>query len=78
MIPAGAGTALMPWREHQFRVKQFPDIVITFRVQHGQVTAMRKRDLKRGVPIFAAPRTGTPAKPLSCPPAVPAESRAAS
>jgi CubicO group peptidase (beta-lactamase class C family) len=37
-------TELKPWRAHQFRLKEFPDIVITFDVEDGQVIAMRERD----------------------------------
>ena len=44
MIPGGAGIALMPWRPHQFRLKEFPDVVITFTLQDGKVIAMRRRD----------------------------------
>ena len=44
MIRGGTDTALQPWRAHQFRLKEFPDAVITFSVQDGKVTAMRQRD----------------------------------
>ena len=44
VIPGGAGIALMPWRPHQFRLKEFPDVVITFTLQDGKVIAMRRRD----------------------------------
>ena len=38
------GGDLQPWRPHQFRVKEFPDVVISFTVEGGKVTAMRQRD----------------------------------
>ena len=44
MIRGGANTALKPWRPHQFRIKEFPDVVVTFTVQDGKVLAMRQRD----------------------------------
>jgi CubicO group peptidase (beta-lactamase class C family) len=41
----GAGGAdLQPWRPHQFRVKQFRDVVVSFTVEGGKVVAMRQRD----------------------------------
>ena len=44
MIRGGTGVALKPWRPHQFRIKEFPDVVVTFTVQDGRVVAMRQRD----------------------------------
>ncbi|MEO7179883.1 MAG: serine hydrolase [Gemmatimonadaceae bacterium] len=44
MIRGGRGMALKPWRPHQFRLKEFPDVVVTFTVQDGKVVAMRQRD----------------------------------
>jgi hypothetical protein len=38
------GPDLQPWKPHQFRVKEFPDVVITFTVEGGKVLAMRQRD----------------------------------
>ena len=38
------GSDLQPWRPHQFRVKEFPDVVISFTVEGGKVLAMRQRD----------------------------------
>ena len=38
------GPDLQPWRPHQFRVKEFPDVVISFTVEGGKVLAMRQRD----------------------------------
>jgi CubicO group peptidase (beta-lactamase class C family) len=38
------GPDLQPWRQHQFRVKEFPDVVISFTVEGAKVTAMRQRD----------------------------------
>ena len=35
---------LQPWRQYQFRVKEFPDVVIAFTVEGGKVVAMRQRD----------------------------------
>ena len=40
----GADLDLMPWRPHQFRVKGYPDLVIAFTVENGQVTEARQRD----------------------------------
>ena len=38
------GPDLQPWRPHQFRIKEFPDVVIAFTVENGKVVAMRRRD----------------------------------
>jgi hypothetical protein len=38
------GLDLQPWRPQQFRVKEFPDVVISFTVDGGKVLAMRQRD----------------------------------
>jgi CubicO group peptidase (beta-lactamase class C family) len=38
------GPDLQPWRPHQFRVKEFPDVVISFTVENGRVLAMRQQD----------------------------------
>ncbi len=38
------GSDLQPWRPGQFRVKEFPDVVISFTVEGGKVVAMRQRD----------------------------------
>ncbi len=38
------GSDLQPWRPDQFRVKEFPDVVISFTVEGGKVVAMRQRD----------------------------------
>ena len=38
------GSDLQPWRPQQFRVKEFPDVVISFTVEGGKVIAMRQRD----------------------------------
>jgi CubicO group peptidase (beta-lactamase class C family) len=38
------GPDLQPWRPHQFRLKEFPDVVVSFAVEGGKVTAMRQRD----------------------------------
>jgi CubicO group peptidase (beta-lactamase class C family) len=38
------GPDLQPWRPQQFRVKEFPDLVISFTVEGGKVLAMRQRD----------------------------------
>jgi CubicO group peptidase (beta-lactamase class C family) len=43
-IPGGTGLDLQPWRPHQFRLKEFPDAVISFTVEGGKVVAMRQRD----------------------------------
>ncbi len=38
------GPDLQPWRPHQFRIKEFPDVVVAFTVEGGKVVAMRRRD----------------------------------
>jgi CubicO group peptidase (beta-lactamase class C family) len=38
------GPDLQPWRPYQFRVKEFPDVVIAFTVEGGKVIAMKQRD----------------------------------
>ena len=38
------GQDLEPWRPNQFRVKEFPDVVVSFTLQGGKVVAMRQRD----------------------------------
>ena len=43
-IRVGRGVDLQAWRPHQFRVKEFPDLVISFTVEGGKVLAMRQRD----------------------------------
>ena len=43
-IRGAGGVDLQPWRPHQFRVKEFPDQVISFTVEGGKVLAMRQRD----------------------------------
>lgn len=43
-IRGAGGVDLQPWRPHQFRVKEFPDVVVSFMVEGGKVLAMRQRD----------------------------------
>jgi len=43
-IRGAGGADLQPWRPHQFRLKEFPDVVISFTVEGGKVIAMRQRD----------------------------------
>lgn len=43
-IRGAGGIDLQPWRLHQFRVKDFPDVVISFTIEDGKVLAMRQRD----------------------------------
>jgi len=38
------GPDLQPWRPQQFRIKEFPDVVISFTVEGGKVVAMKQRD----------------------------------
>jgi hypothetical protein len=38
------GPDLQPWRPYQFRIKEFPDVVISFQVEAGKVIAMKQRD----------------------------------
>jgi hypothetical protein len=40
----GANIDLLPWRPRQFRVKEYPDLVIAFTVEDGKVTELRQRD----------------------------------
>lgn len=44
VLPGSPDTELQPWRPQQFRVAKFPDLVISFDVKDGEVTAMRQRD----------------------------------
>jgi hypothetical protein len=44
VLPGGNPTELKPWRPHQFRIKEFPDVVISFDMENGRVLAMRQRD----------------------------------
>ena len=43
-IRGAGGFDLQPWRPHQFRVKEFPDQIVSFTVENGKVLAMRRRD----------------------------------
>jgi len=38
------GPDLLPWRPGQFRVKEFPDLVVSFTMEGSKVVAMRQRD----------------------------------
>lgn len=38
------GPDLEPWRANEFRIKEFPDVVIEFTVENGRVTAMTQHD----------------------------------
>ena len=38
------GPDLLPWRPGQFRVKEFPDLVVSFTMEGSKVLAMRQRD----------------------------------
>lgn len=44
VLPGSPDIVMQPWRPQQFRVARFPDLVISFDVEDGQVTAMRQRD----------------------------------
>jgi CubicO group peptidase (beta-lactamase class C family) len=44
VLPGSPDVALQPWRPHQFRLAKFPDVVVSFDVKDGQVSAMRQRD----------------------------------
>jgi hypothetical protein len=44
VLPGSPDVELQPWRPHQFRLARFPDVVVSFDVKDGQVTAMRQRD----------------------------------
>jgi CubicO group peptidase (beta-lactamase class C family) len=37
------GPDLQPWRPQQFRIKEFPDVVVSFTVENGRVVAMKQR-----------------------------------
>ena len=38
------GPDLQPWRPQQFRIKEFPDVVVSFTIENGRVVAMKQRD----------------------------------
>lgn len=44
VLPGSPPAVLVPWRPHEFRMKEFPDIVFSFTTEAGRVTAMRPRD----------------------------------
>jgi hypothetical protein len=44
VLPGSPDVELVPWRPQQFRLARFPDVVVSFDVKDGQVTAMRQRD----------------------------------
>jgi hypothetical protein len=44
VFPGNPPLELKPWRPHQFRIKEFPDVVISFDMENGRVLAMRQRD----------------------------------
>jgi CubicO group peptidase (beta-lactamase class C family) len=52
VLPGGTPTELRPWRPQQFRIKEYPDVVVAFTVENGKVTAMRQRD-PSGEYVFA-------------------------
>jgi hypothetical protein len=52
------GPDLQPWRPQQFRIKEFPDVVISFKVEDGKVLAMQQRDPSGE---FVFPRAPDPA-----------------
>ncbi|HEX7980680.1 MAG TPA: serine hydrolase, partial [Gemmatimonadaceae bacterium] len=74
VLPGARPTELVAWRPHQFRVKEYADVVISFDVEGDRVTAMRQRD-PSGEYVFprdgavqqagqpARPETGKPPKP---------------
>ena len=55
-VPGSPPLDLMPWRPQQFRVREFPDLVISFTVENGVVTAMRQRDPSGEFVFPRAPR----------------------
>jgi hypothetical protein len=44
VLPGAKPTELAPWRPREFRLKEFPDAVVSFTMQDGKVTEMRQRD----------------------------------
>jgi CubicO group peptidase (beta-lactamase class C family) len=38
------GPDLQPWQPQRFRIKEFPDVVVSFTLEGGKVVAMRQRD----------------------------------
>jgi CubicO group peptidase (beta-lactamase class C family) len=42
-IPGNPFQVLLPWKTHQFRIKEFSDVVFEFEVKDGQVTALKQR-----------------------------------
>ena len=44
VLPGAKPTELMPWRPREFRLKEFPDAVVSFTVKDGKVSDMRQRD----------------------------------
>jgi hypothetical protein len=44
VLPGSPPVKLLPWRPQQFRVKEFPDVIVAFTVENGVVTSMRQRD----------------------------------
>lgn len=43
VLPGGSPTELKPWRPREFRLKEFPDAVVSFTMKDGKVTDMRQR-----------------------------------
>jgi CubicO group peptidase (beta-lactamase class C family) len=44
VLPGAKPTQLSPWRSREFRLKEFPDAVVSFTLKDGKVTDMRQRD----------------------------------
>lgn len=44
VIPGAKPQELRPWRPQAFRLKEFPDAIVSFTVTDGRVTDMRQRD----------------------------------
>ena len=44
MFPGQTFQALVPWKPHRFRMKEFSDVVVEFVVADGQVKEMKQID----------------------------------
>jgi CubicO group peptidase (beta-lactamase class C family) len=42
-VPGSTFQELLPWKPHQFRIKEFSDIVFEFELKDGQVVALKQR-----------------------------------
>ena len=70
-IRGAGGVDLQPWRPHQFRVKEFPDVVVSFTVEGGKVRRDAAAGPERGVRLSSgavnAPRVSVSLETVSSP-----------